>query len=136
MIAEPENLWKVAGIEGGVEDVHLAAHLLAPQPRLEQRAGRGAIQVLPDQRVDAEHREALLREQDLAARPPDHGCQQLEVFDEQCLVDDVAGSWETVGVESEHDRKITNHQITNYEIAKYEITNYELPITNYGQRCV
>ena len=71
---------------GRLEHMHLAAELLPAKAGLIQAAGRGARQILPDERIAPVHGKGLLGQQDLAARPPGHIGQQLQVPFQQPLV--------------------------------------------------
>ena len=71
---------------GRLEHMHLAAELLPAKAGLIQAAGRGARQILPDERVAPVHGKGLLGQQDLAARSPGHIGQQLQISFQQPLV--------------------------------------------------
>ena len=78
------------GIGGGV-DVRLAAEFLLAEARLIQAGSGRAREVLAQQRIDREHRERLLREQDLGARAVGDAAQHREVLHKPLFIHDKAG---------------------------------------------
>ncbi len=91
MVTDFQQLVKFIIPVGGGVDVHLTAHFLMAEPCLEQRACGSAAEIPADQRIQAEHRKTLLRQQNAAARAFRHRSQQFEVFRKQALIHKIAG---------------------------------------------
>jgi len=71
------------------------AEFLKPQPRFICRTGCHAVQILPDQRKEAEHRKALQGQENPAAGPLAYSCQGPAVLLDLLPLDQVAGSFQS-----------------------------------------
>ena len=67
MFADIGDLADLGFLEGRSEHMVLLSHFFISNLCLEESAGCGSVQILPDQRVLEEVRECLLGKEDLAA---------------------------------------------------------------------
>ena len=66
-----------------------ALQLLGRQPGLKKAAGRRAVEIFRDDRIDGEHGERLLRQQNFAACALTHTAENFKVPAQSGLVDQV-----------------------------------------------
>ena len=89
MVAQAGQLRDILGAVGGGEHMVFALQLLGRQPGLKKAAGRRAVEIFRDDRIDGEHGERLLRQQNSAARALAHAPKNFEIPAQSGLVDQV-----------------------------------------------
>ena len=89
MVAQAGQLRDIPGAVGGGEHMVFAMQLLGRQPGLKKAAGRRAVEIFRDDRIDGEHGERLLRQQNSAARALTHAAENFKVPAQSGLVDQV-----------------------------------------------
>ena len=89
MVGVPQKLVKLVLAVRGGKHMRLTAHFLFAQPRLEKAAGGAAVEIFPNQRIEMEHRERLLRQKDAAARLIFHPRQYFQILREPSLIHDI-----------------------------------------------
>ena len=129
VVGDGEDLAQLLLGEGRRVDVDLLVHLVAPEPGLGQRAGRDPAQVLADDREQAPHREALEREQHLAAGARLHVGQDGQVAAERAEVDDVGRRVDAghVDVERTRGRRLVDDPVGTHRPAWCSATCHGSP---------
>jgi hypothetical protein len=92
--AAAQNLVKLLIAKSRRVDMHLPAHLLAAEPRLEERAGGDSGQIFGDHRKNGMHGKAFEGQQYFTAGALLHGLQQLQIPTQQTRVENVHGGSE------------------------------------------
>ena len=89
MVAQAGQLRDILGAVGGGEHMVFALQLLGRQPGLKKAACRRAVEIFRDDRIDGEHGERLLRQQNFAACALTHAAENFKVPAQSGLVDQV-----------------------------------------------
>ena len=90
VVDEPQELVHLLGNKRRRKDVRLAAEVVVPVLRLEERTRRSAGEILRAERIYGCARKRLLRKEYLDARPVGDSLEDLQVALQRRLVDDVS----------------------------------------------